>query len=107
MAEVYSSRFFIGTLPQVEAQIYVAPAGHTVVIKDVTLFNNSAQASLTLIAVHGPGAVANLYTDTALAAAAVGQWQGMQVLNAGEELTAVGTSGGVQCLISGYLLENA
>jgi len=102
---VYSTRFFIGVLPEAEAVIYSAPAGHTVVIKSLELFNNSGAASLTLIAIHGPGAAANLYTNTELGAAQAVSKETFQVLNAGDTLTAVGTSGGVQALISGYLLE--
>lgn len=107
MAVVYSTRFYIGVLPATEALVYTAPAGHTVVLKDITIFNNSADPALTLVSVHGPGAAANVYTNTSLPAAGVAEWQGHQVLNAGDTLTAVGTSGGVQCLISGYLLEDA
>jgi hypothetical protein len=100
----YSTRFWIGQLPTAWGSLYTVPAGYVVVLRDMEFTNYTASALTVSLAVEtsGTGGV-YLYTASVPANAHV-QWTGRTVMDPGDVLQGLSSSGGLAALISGYLL---
>lgn len=88
--------------------IYTAPAGYVTVVRDISVANTSGSSeAYSLYASGNPGPTsAFILINGSLANDAVDQWEGRQVLNAGDTLTLSIGGADFTCLISGYLLSS-
>lgn len=102
MASLYSIRAFAGSYTAgLSAVQYTVPAGNIFVARCMSVYADTGPGSAGSLIITGITTIAQV---GGLAAGQWGQWEGRQVLNAGESLKvlAVGT---VEISVSGYLLN--
>lgn len=96
-------RFSLTALAAVYAVIYAVPAGKTALLKNLTLTNTTgadAVVSLHIVPAGQSPALGNaLLYNLTVPALGMFDWQGLHVLEAGDELYAVGD--GVTAIFSG------
>lgn len=103
MARVYSTRLFLGNVAAASSvTLYTAPAGYTVVIRDISFipFGGSTPWEVT-IGINGTF----FYQEESASAPALFHWEGRAVMNPGDEITCNTNTGGLDGQISGYLLD--
>lgn len=106
MTSVYSTQFFANVIPAGTTMLYTVPAGMTVVVRDIELYNSTAAGINVQVFVGGSGADAQIDTALPLTASTPRHWDGRAVLNAGQQIVGYAEAAGVQCLLSGYLLSS-
>jgi hypothetical protein len=102
----YSTRFFIGAMPTAQGVLYTVPAGFTVVLRDIELYQYSGGSGLYYLAISAAGSNAIVYAVTAAPTASSYHWDGRVVMNAGDELLGQAAAANNQVVVSGYLLAN-
>lgn len=85
--------------------LYTVPTGMRVGIRDVIVANSTAGAltcALHFVPVGGSVAASNMVLPAkTIAANDIFQWQGIQVLNAGDFIQGIGSSAGITVNITG------
>lgn len=103
---VYSTRFAAGSVTTVGSTPFTVPAGSTAVIRDIGVWNDTGSASEVAVGVSVSGSpYAYITVVPSLANLTFFEWQGRQVLDAGNELYLFDASEGCLFMISGYLLD--
>lgn len=85
--------------------IYTVPTGYKAIIQNIDVCNTTS-GSLTpaihLVAVGGSASTSNmLFPNPSMDAYTMVQWQGNQVLNAGDFIQGIGSGSGITVNISG------
>jgi hypothetical protein len=102
MSLIYSTRVLQHTgLVSPATQSFVVPAGKVLVVKDVIAFWRVGSLAELSISIVGIAFIIDLVTQSAQKYV---EWQGMQVVNAGETLSAAAVQGTVGVIATGYLL---
>jgi hypothetical protein len=102
---VYSTLFYLGTLPTAQGTLYTVPALQTVVVRDIELTNPGVGTPLTYVSAHVSGLDAVIMWLNAFPNDTSQQWQGRVVLPAGSLIRGYCAVANVQCIVSGYLLS--
>lgn len=86
-------------------QLYVVPTGMRTEVLDINIANTTAGAltvSLHFVPVGGSVAASNMVLPAkSIAANDIFQWQGIQVLNAGDFIQGIGSGAGITVNITG------
>jgi hypothetical protein len=98
---VYSTRFISGTSTPSTGLSYTVPGGYVAVIRDVAMLPIASGLTAAAVGVSGGAFFWKVVTGTNGVSQ---QWQGRQVLNAGETLIADVAGASAEYMISGYLL---
>jgi len=103
---VYSTQFCKGSVGGSPAILYTVPAGYIAVLRSIAAYNNTGTAQSVLLSPGVSGSSEGAFAkDDSLASGDVFQWEGRQVLNAGEQLIVAFPNATVAVMASGYLLE--
>lgn len=107
MSTIYSTRFYGGQIVAAgETDLYTVPAGKVAVVRDISVSNvTTTDAGQLLIYVLLDAGNADLFRVASVPSHGFVQWQGRQVLNAGETLALYETNTTIRAMVSGYLLS--
>jgi hypothetical protein len=87
--------------------LYTVPSGYVAVVRDVVLWNNDSGEQSMSIGATVPGPLNVLISQWFnVGSNATVEWQGRQVLNAGDELWAYSAGVDASVMASGYLLSS-
>jgi hypothetical protein len=102
----YSTFFFAGEVPTSELELYVAPAGVSV-LRDLEVWNSGTTSTHVLFFLRSiPGFSDTFMLQTPpLSTNESWQWQGRVVIPAGGHLTAQAGAGAFYVTASGYALS--
>lgn len=108
MGTVYSARLYGGQIVAAgESDLFVVPVGMIAVVRDISITNVTPNDSdQVLVYVLITGGNADIFRAPAVPSHGFIQWQGRQVVNAGETLAFYATDTTVRVMISGYLLSS-
>lgn len=107
MSAVYSIRMFSGSVSSGgTVTLATVPPGYVWVVRDVSVTApTSTDAGSVAIYVSGGTPSATIQRWASVAGLSTVQWQGRQVLEAGDDLRMLVGAGSVQALVSGYQLS--
>lgn len=103
---VYSTQFCKGSVSGSPVVLYTVPSGYIAVLRSIAAYNNTGSSQSVLLSPGVSGSSEGAFAkDDSLASGDVFQWEGRQVLNAGEQLIVAFPNATLAVMASGYLLE--
>lgn len=101
MASIYSTRFIGVQVVAGTPVTYTVPAGNVAVVRSISCTPLSSGLTAAYVAIASAAYIWHVATGTTLVSL---DWEGRQVLNAGEGIQAVCTGANCSFVVSGYLL---
>lgn len=107
MANVYSTCFYRGVIPTASTVLYTVPTGFVAIVRDITVYNAMATSRKGLTGWLIQDDNANpIYATLATSPSNLTtyQWQGREVLTAGQTVVGLAYDGSWKVRVNGYLL---